>query len=103
MDGTPRKLGEAIIFTEALTFYGRKPKIIYLNVSRKWSEERLLGRGRVDDTSLETIKKRLDWFDTDVAPAVDYLRTNPNVEFFDINGERTIEDIHTDIIGQIKI
>ena len=96
VDGTPRKLGEAIIFAEAMKFYSRKPNIIYINVGRKWSEERLAGRHRSDDMSL-VVKNRLDWFDTDVMPAIEYFRQNPDVNFLDINGERTIPEIQQDI------
>lgn len=102
IDGTPRKLGEAIIFTESMKFYGRKPYIVFLNVSRKWSEERLRERQRTDDMS-EIIKSRLDWFDTEVAPAIEYFKTNPDVTFLDINGERSIQDIQDDILGRLKI
>ena len=102
IDGTPRKLGEAIIFNEAMKFYSRKPNIVYLNVSRKWSEERLAARHRSDD-ELAVVKRRLDWFDTNVMPAVEYFSTNLDVNFHDIDGERSIEDIHADIVGKLEI
>ncbi len=102
IDGTPRKLGEAIIFTEAMKFYNRRPIVIYINVSREWSEARLSDRHRSDDMS-EVIKNRLDWFDTDVFPAVEYFKTNPDVQFLDINGERAIEEIQDDILEKLKI
>src|SRR3989338_815580 len=59
-DGICRSLPEATTFTTALEFYGRKAIVIYLNVSREWSEERLLLRGRADDKSKEEIKKPLE-------------------------------------------
>jgi adenylate kinase family enzyme len=102
IDGTPRKLGEAITFTEAMKFYSRKPFVIYLNVSRDWSESRLFERHRSDDQKA-VIKKRLDWFDTDVMPAVDYFRTNPDVVFMDVDGERSIEEIHADILSRVQL
>ena len=100
IDGTPRKLGEAIIFTEAMRFYSRKPHIVYLNVSRKWSEDRLEERHRSDDM-YSMVKRRLDWFDSEVMPAVQYFMTNLDVNFFDINGERTISEIHRDIVEKL--
>lgn len=102
IDGTPRKLGEAIIFTDAMKFYGRVPNVIYLDVSREWSEERLLERHRSDDMGA-TIKKRLDWFDTEVEPAIQYFRNSSDVRFFNIHGERSIEDIQADIRSQIGL
>ncbi|OHA92236.1 MAG: hypothetical protein A3J09_02030 [Candidatus Zambryskibacteria bacterium RIFCSPLOWO2_02_FULL_51_21] len=99
-DGAPRALDEAEILTSALKFYGRdKPAVIYINVSREWSEKRLLARGRADDVNLSRIDKRLDWFDKDVMPAVEYFRANPYYRFFEINGEQTIEEVHAEIIA----
>jgi len=100
IDGTPRKLGEAIIFTEAMKFYSRKPVVIYMNVTRKWSEDRLAERHRSDD-ELALVKRRLDWFDTDVMPAVEYFSKNLDVNFLNIDGERSIEEIHKDIVQKL--
>ncbi len=101
VDGTPRKLSEAIVFTEAMKFYSRKPTVIYLDVSRTWSEDRLKDRHRSDD-ELSFVKTRLDWFDSDVMPAVDYFKTSSDVTFFDVDGERTIDEIHKDIVNKIN-
>jgi adenylate kinase len=99
-DGAPRALAEAEMLTSALSFYKReKPTVIYINVSRRWSEERLLSRGRTDDVNIGKIDKRLDWFDKDVMPAVEYFRKNPYYRFFEINGEQPIEKVHAEIIA----
>jgi adenylate kinase family enzyme len=100
LDGTPRSLPEARVLTSAMDFFEREePKVIYINVSRPWSEEKLLARGRADDRTLEKINKRLDWFDKDVVPAVEFFRTNPQYKFIEVNGEQTIEKVHSDIIS----
>jgi len=99
LDGTPRSLPEARMISSALEFFERKePRIIYINVSRKWSEEKLLARGRADDRTLQKINKRLDWFDKDVLPAVEFFRNSSGFKFLEINGEQTIEKVHRDII-----
>lgn len=102
IDGTPRKLGEAIIFSDAMKFFSRTPHIIYLNVSRKWSETRLSERHRSDD-ALATVKRRLDWFDTNVMPAVEYFSTNLDVHFHDVNGERSVEEIQKEIREKVGL
>lgn len=100
VDGAPRAHSEAEFLTTALKFYKReKPVVIHLNVSRKWSEERLLARGRGDDRTLAKIEKRLDWFDEDVVPAVEYLRGDPFYRFLEIDGEQSIEEVHRDIVA----
>lgn len=103
LDGTPRSLAEATIMVNAFDFYGRKANIIHLDVSREWSQKRLLARGRTDDANLARINKRLDWFDRDVVQAIDYLQNNPAHNFVQTNGERGIDQVHTDIVSKLKI
>ena len=99
-DGTSRSLLEASILSTALQFYQREnPKVIYLKVSRKWSEEKLLARGRSDDKTLTDIDKRLDWFDRDTLPAIEYFRNNQFYKLLEINGEQSKEKVHSDIVA----
>lgn len=98
IDGAPRSLVEAMIMDTVLDFYKReKPVVIYLNVSRPWAEARLLARGRADDQTMSEISRRMEWFETDVLPAVEYYRTNPRYNFVEINGEQSIEAVHNEI------
>jgi adenylate kinase len=99
-DGAPRSRPEAEILTTALEFYKReKPTIIHIKVSRTWSEERLLKRGRSDDKTLSKINKRLDWFERDVSSTIEYFKNNPLYRFIEINGEQPIDKVHSDIIA----
>ena len=99
-DGAPRSHAEAIMLSTALKFYEREaPIVIYLKVSRQWAENRLLGRGRQDDRTLSKINKRLDWFETDTWPAIEYFKTNSLYKFLEVNGEQPIEKVHSDIIA----
>lgn len=99
-DGVARSRTEAEIMTTALKFYQReKPAVVYIDVSRKWSEERLLSRGRSDDLNIGKIGKRLDWFDQDVLPAIEYFKNNPYYRVIEIDGEQSIDKVHSDIIA----
>jgi adenylate kinase family enzyme len=99
LDGVARSRPEAELITTAFEFYKReKPTIIYLNVSRKWSEDRLLARGREDDKTLSKITKRLDWFERDTLPSIEYFKQLRFYRFLDINGEQSIEKVQKDII-----
>lgn len=101
LDGVPRKLREAHVLDSALKFYKReKTHIIYINVSRDWSKERLLARGRSDDNH-DGVEVRLNWFDADVMPAVNYFRGNEEYVFHDISGEQSIEDVHRDVLKNL--
>lgn len=100
-DGTPRRLNEAEVLDSAIRFYKREnPVVIYMNVSREWAFERLVGRGREDDT-IEQINERLDWFDRDVVPALDFLKNDPLYKFVDISGEQSIEEVHNEMMEKI--
>ena len=101
LDGVARKILEAKLLDTVFEFLGyEKPTIVFMNVSRQWSEERLLGRGRDDDATQE-IKKRLDWYDTDVEPVIEWYKNNPDYNFLDINGEQTIEEVHGEIMEKV--
>lgn len=100
IDGTPRKFNEALILTEAMKFYNRKPKVVYIDVSREWAENRLSSRHREDDLEL-MVKSRLDWFDTDVIPVIDYFKSNTDVDFLSINGEQSIEEVSNELISKL--
>lgn len=97
-DGTPRKVLEARALDDLFPFYGLgKPWVIYLDVHEDESMKRLKLRGRKDDAH-EAIVKRFAWYEADVSPVVSYYRTNPNVNFIDVNGVDTIEAVHADIV-----
>lgn len=101
-DGTPRSLPEAQIFTTAAHFYNlERPHVIHLEISREASKERLRARGRMDDVKEEEINSRLDWFEKDVVPAIEYFRHHPEYNFVEVNGEQTVEEIHQQIIAKI--
>ncbi len=102
-DGCPRKFHEAQLLDSALTFYKvEKPTVIYMNVSRTWSEKRLQGRARKDDTK-EAIERRLAWFETEVMKTIEYYKTNPYYNFIDVNGEQPIEDVHNEILAKLEL
>ena len=103
LDGAPRTLSEAHHLDIAMKFFKREqPAVIYIKVSRQWSFEHLMARaqkeGRKDDTET-SINRRLDWFDHDVVPAINYYRRDRDYDFIEVNGERTIEEVHRDIIA----
>ncbi len=103
LDGTPRVIDEAPVLLSAAHFYGWKVNVVYIEVSDAWANERLIGRGRHDDTDETERMGRLAWFHENVMPAVEYLKAAPGVNFLTINGEREIEVIQQDICTQLEI
>ncbi len=101
LDGLSRRAHEAPILDSAMRFYKREtPVVILIETSREWAKEHLLMRSRGDDVAVQ-IEARLDWYDKNVLPAVEYFRNNPSYRFLAINGEQTIEKVHVDILEKI--
>jgi adenylate kinase len=103
LDGMPRKLREAHVLDSALNFYNRgRVHIVYINVSREWSKDRLLARGRLDDNH-DDVEVRLNWFDHDVLPAVNYFKDHGEYNFHDINGEQSIDKVHAEVLKKLDL
>ena len=103
LDGVARRLQEAPIIETALKFYGCDHITVFLmKVSHAWAKEKLKSRGRYDDDDKE-IDKRLDWFEKNTMPAVNYFRTCPGVTLIEINGEQSIEKVHNDILKATQL
>ncbi len=102
LDGMPRRIHEAPVLDGALDFYDRAERfVIYLNVSRKWSEDRLRARKRDDDVE-QYIQNRLDWFESEVMKVIEFFKKNTKYTFLDINGEQPIEKVRVDIAAAIN-
>jgi len=100
-DGVSRRIPEAPILNSALDFYERKSRhIILINVSIKWSSERLLARGRIDDSE-EGVATRLKWFDENVRPTIRFYENNRDYKFHEVNGEQTIENVHRELLQKV--
>ena len=101
VDGTPRRLDEARALDSAFEFYDRgKPYFIFLDVSREWSRERLLARNRIDDHAAD-IDSRLNWYETDVKPAIDFFRDSSSYNFVSVNGEQAPESVQRELLKKI--
>jgi len=97
-DGLSRRVVEAPILDSALDFYDiENAHVVFLNVSHGRAFEMMKNRGRADDTD-EYINSRLDWFEKNTIPAVEYFRNESKCTFLDINGEQSIEKVHQDIL-----
>jgi adenylate kinase len=96
LDGFPRTLKQAkwlldqheqaIVEIEA---------VVHLNVSKEEVLKRLLARGRPDDVE-QVITRRYNNYLATTEPIIDWLKSQ-NIPVFEIDGERSIDEIHTDI------
>ena len=98
-DGTPRSLQEAQIIDTAITFYNRhRPQVMYLNISRETSKARMIARRRMDDINREEIERRLNWFESDVLPAVEYFRNHSKYSFVELDGDQPVEAVQQQLL-----
>lgn len=105
LDGSPRTVDEAQHLDVAFKFFRRiQPKVLYINVSSAWTRERLLERagkeGRKDDSEAG-IAKRIEWFERNVIPTVNRYRRDRDYDFIEINGERSIEAVHKEVVAKV--
>ena len=103
LDGYPRRI-EQLEVLEALFSYSKREniKVINLEVSRDMSKQRMLLRGRADDSDL-VIESRLNEYDENVVPMIEKIKSNPLFQYIEIDGEPTIEEIHKDIISKLEL
>jgi adenylate kinase len=103
IDGFPRSLVQAQVMEAAFGYLEReKPVFLILKVHEEIAIERLLARGREDDTR-ESIAKRLRWSREIVEPAIDYFRKNEKYEIIEIDGEQPAETVHQNIINTLHL
>ena len=95
-DGIARRPEEVAMVLSALEFFKvTNIQVIVMNVSDAQALQRLQNRheGRVDDTDILKIQHRLDWYTTNVIPAIDIYRNTAGVHVHDIDGMGTVDEI----------
>lgn len=96
LDGFPRTVEQVKMFGNGVD------KVVYLRVSDKEALWRLSYRhsdGREDET-LAAIRKRIELFHQLTEPVLDYYRAKNTL--VEIDGEKSIEEIHKAILEKVK-
>ena len=105
LDGFPRTVRQA---EEAYAWARQEggielTAVVHLVVSRPELRRRMLARaaaeGRVDDTE-ETIDHRLDVYDRETEPLIEYYSGRGLM--VDIDGEQPVDDVFADIVGSLE-
>lgn len=101
-DGAVRRPDQARAWDDAMQFYGRSNyEIVVMELSDKSITERLLARGRNDDT-IEAIAKRIGWYRDEVAPLLDIFKERGRTIHY-IDGEPTVPEIHEAILRALSL
>ena len=93
VDGYPRTLEQARLFDP------QYDRVFYLKLAEEVAIERLLKRGREDDTR-ELIKKRLDLYYLQTQPLLDHYGNLGNL--VEINADGSIEEVASQIRSYVK-
>lgn len=102
-DGYPRTVEQSETFDSLMKLYGRKNvKIVYIELSKEEAIKRMKLRGRSDDTD-EGIANRFDEYTKNVIPSMNYFKDKDSYEIFTINGNQTIEEVHSEIIKKLNL
>ncbi len=102
-DGYPRAVGQSEVFEQMMKFYKRADvKIVYIELSEDEATKRNLLRGRSDDTEAG-LKKRFDEYVKNVVPSMHYFEGKDGYTIFSVNGEQTMEKVHSDIISALSL
>lgn len=103
LDGVARKVSQAVVTDEALTFFGRSDyHAVVLELSHEDATERLRLRGRSDDKSDKQIQERLMGFERDTVPAIQELERRGKT-IHRLDGRPSIEEIHHEVLRVLKL
>ncbi|MDR3642905.1 MAG: nucleoside monophosphate kinase [Candidatus Doudnabacteria bacterium] len=95
-DGIPRRVPQAEHLMEFLQGQGRKNFVtLFVNLPKEESVARLLKRAEIEkraDDTREKIEFRLQQYENDTLPVLDYLRRHSM--FFEIDGQPTVEEVN---------
>ena len=103
LDGFPRNADQAAFLDEIFTFYGRKEMtVVYLETPEEIVRERMMARGRVDDTE-EKITERLRWSMDMMKEMIEYYKVRPDTTLVTVDGAGTIEEVQKAIKDGLNI
>jgi adenylate kinase len=100
LDGFPRNIAQAAFLDELLAELGQSsPSAIDLKVPQAVLIQRLMLRGRKDDTE-ETIRRRLQVYEENTAPLIEYYQQRDKL--LSIDGDRTPEEVAESLKAKVS-
>ncbi len=101
LDGYPRNISQAEALQAALKEAGREiDRVLYLTASHEEIVQRMLARGRTDDTR-EVINHRLEVYRSETEPVLDFYRGSGLVT--EVNGMGDINDVHERVYESARV
>ncbi len=95
LDGFPRTVSQAEFLDELLSKLSHGDvRVVNLDVPDDTLIERLLGRGRPDDTE-DVIRRRLEVYHADTKPLIGFYRDRQQLVY--VNGDQDLESVNTEL------
>ncbi len=102
LDGFPRTVGQAEVAYGTARDLGVSVQVAcYLDVARDILVSRMLARGRGVEDSREVIERRLDVYDEQTVPLIDYYRDRERL--VTVNGDAPVEQVTWSLLVQIDL
>jgi adenylate kinase len=102
LDGYPRTLNQAVYLDKILQNGSVKINLVLvLNIGKKESFTRALGRERVDDKSKEVLERRWDEYCQKTVPVIRYFEKRGII--VEVDGTGTISDVENRIATELNI
>lgn len=99
-EGSGRSKRQAEIAHTVCEWLKRKYIVLYLDISDDEAVRRMMARNRADSNSEEKIRTRLAAFAETTEPALEFYKEKG--VFISVPGERTIAEIHADIVTRLE-
>ena len=102
LDSYPRSLEQYELFKKFWPAIGRGDyRVLFIELTEDQALKRLLLRKRLDDSE-ETIRKRLELFNSLTMPMIKDMEQQ-NAQVIHINGNQTIEEVHAEILNKLGL
>jgi adenylate kinase len=103
IDGFPRTVGQVPDLEDAFHFFERTfVYVINLNTPEEVVRGRMIARARTDDTK-DSIEERLRWYREDTLPVLKHYASRENTQVIDIDGTKSIEEVHAAIVSALNL
>ncbi len=103
IDGFPRTVAQIPDLEDAFHFFERGDvEVINLVTPEEVVRQRMYSRARADDTDA-SIEERLRWYREDTLPVVEYYRKRANTAVHNIDGTKSIDEVHVEILQALKL
>ena len=101
LDGFPRSVSQAQALDELLSILNQPhPQVVYFDVDSEVLVKRMLGRGRLDDNE-ETIRRRLEVYQAQTAPLIDFYQRRNCLKTVD--GNLSVAEVTTSLHSELQL